>query len=212
MTAYGANLSTLEFSQAAALPLPTKLGGVELLGNLEKMPLQAVTPWQINAQLSGSRLPEGMSFVVLEGTAFSKGASADVKASAPEAIPMAAVSQPGQLLAAAVYPGTKTLANAARPAAAGETLEIYSFGLGATDPAVEVGAASPSPPARAKIVPRLQIGGRDAEISFGGLVPGLAGVYQVNAKVPAGLTPGYQPLRWIAPDGSASGTSGIFVR
>jgi uncharacterized protein (TIGR03437 family) len=116
------------------------------------------------------------------------------------------------LLAAAVYPGTKALADSARPAAAGDTLELYCFGLGATDPVVQVGAASPTPPARARVVPRLQIGGRDAEISFAGLVPGLAGVYQVNAKVPAGLLPGYQPVRWLASDGVVSGTSGIYVR
>jgi len=77
---------------------------------------------------------------------------------------------------------------------------------------VEVGAASPLPPALAKVKPRLQVGGREAEISFAGLVPGLAGVYQVNAKVPVGLAPGYQPLRWVASDGTISGTSGIFVR
>jgi uncharacterized protein (TIGR03437 family) len=123
------------------------------------------------------------------------------------------VSQPGFLLAAAVFPGTKTLADAAHPAAVNDTLEIYCFGLGVTNPLVEVGTASPaSPLARAKVTPRLQIGGRDAELSFAGLVPGLAGVYQVNAKVPAGLSPGYQPLRWIEANGVVSGTSGVYVR
>lgn len=212
MTAYGANLSPEEFSTASALPLPTKLGGIELLANLEPMPLQAVTPWQINAQLAGSRIPGTVSFRVRDARGDTSGEARKlVAASAPEAIPMPAVSQPGFLLAAAVFPGTQTLANAARPAAAGETLEIYALGLGETIPIVEVGTASPSPPARAKVTPRLQIGGRDAEISFAGLVPGLAGVYQVNAKVP-GVSPGYQPLRWIATDGTVSGTSGIFVR
>ena len=125
---------------------------------------------------------------------------------------MAAVSTAGFLLAAAVFPGTKTLADAEHPAAANAVLEVYSFGLGATDPPVDVGAASPSPAARARVAPRVQIGGRDATVSFAGLVPGLAGVYQVNIQVPSGLAPGYQPLRWIAADGSSSGTSGIYVR
>lgn len=213
MTAYGANLSPEEFSVASSLPLPTKLGSVELLASLEPMPLHAVTPWQINAQLAGSRIPGTVSFRVRDARGDTSGEARKlVVASAPEAIPMPSVSQPGFLLAAAVFPGTQTLANAARPAAAGDTLEIYALGLGETIPVVEVGAASPSPPARAKVTPRLQIGGRDAEISFAGLVPGLAGVYQVNAKVPSGLSSGYQPLRWIATDGSISGTSGIFVR
>ena len=211
MTAYGANLSREEFSVAQSLPLPLKLGGIELLANFEAMPLHAVTPWQINAQVAGSRIPGGVSFRVRDTNGdLSDAAVKLVVASAPEAIPMP--SPPGQLLAAAVFTGTRTLADAARPAAAGEVLEVYSFGLGETVPIVEAGAASPVPPARAKVTPRLQIGGRDAEITFAGLVPGLAGVYQVNARVPASLSAGYQPLRWIAADGSTTGTSGIWVR
>ena len=212
MTAYGANLSPEEFSVAASLPLPTKLGGVELLANLEPMALHAVTPWQINAQLAGSRFPETVSFRVRDSKATSPDARVLIRSTAPEAIPMAAVSTAGFLLAAAVFPGTKTLADAEHPAAANAVLEVYSFGLGATDPPVDVGAASPSPAARARVAPRVQIGGRDATVSFAGLVPGLAGVYQVNIQVPSGLAPGYQPLRWIAADGSSSGTSGIYVR
>ena len=89
------------------------------------------------------------------------------------------------------------------PASAGEAIEIYGLGLGVTDPAVEAGVASPSsPPARAVQTPRLQIGGLDAVITFAGLAPGFAGLYQVNAVVPAGLAPGMQDLVW--PDGAVS--------
>ncbi len=144
MTAYGANLSPEEFSVASALPLPMRLGGVELLANFEPMPLQAVTPWQINAQLAGSRFPETVSFRVRDARLnTSPDARVLVRAVAPEAIPMASISEPGFLLAAAVFPGTKTLADAAHPAAANATLEIYSFSLGATNPAVDAGAVSP---------------------------------------------------------------------
>ena len=34
------------------------------------------------------------------------------------------------------------------------------------------------------------IGGVDAPVPFAGLAPGFAGLYQVNAVVPAGVTPG----------------------
>ena len=116
----------------------------------------------------------------------------------------------GPLLAAAVFPGTKTLADGAHPAAAGEVLEVYSLGLGLTTPRVEAGVASPF--ATADVKPRVRIGAVEAEVIFAGLVPGLAGVYQVNIKVPTGLSPGYQALRWINSDGTLSGTSGIYVR
>jgi uncharacterized protein (TIGR03437 family) len=39
------------------------------------------------------------------------------------------------------------------------------------------------------------IGGSEAEVRFSGLAPFLAGVYQINAVVPAGLAPGRYVLR-----------------
>ncbi|MEO8099411.1 MAG: hypothetical protein ABI811_17030 [Acidobacteriota bacterium] len=212
MTAYGANLGNEELTVASAFPLPTSMGGFELLADLIPIPLQAVTPWQINAQLAQSRLPGTASFQVRTADGLSPDARVKVVATAPEAITMPSTGS-GNLLAAAVYPGTKTLADASHQATANDVLEIYALGLGATTPVIEAGVVSPSsPPAEAKIKPRLQIGGIDASISFAGLVPGLAGVYQVNAKVPSGLTAGYKLLEWVAADGSKTGTSGIYIK
>ncbi|MEP6962235.1 MAG: hypothetical protein ABI995_09155, partial [Acidobacteriota bacterium] len=172
MTAYGANLGNDELIVAQQFPLPTSMGGLELLADLFPMPIQAVTPWQINAHLSQSRLPATVAFQVRTSEGLSPNARVNVLASAPEAIIIP--SSDPNLLAAAVYPGTKTLADAAHPAAANQVLEIYSLGFGATNPTVEAGVVSPSsPPAEAKTRPRLQIGGVDADVSFAGLVPGL---------------------------------------
>ena len=92
----------------------------------------------------------------------------------------------------------------------GETLEIYGLGLGVTNPMVQAGAASPaSPPARALETPRLQIGGKDAAVVFAGLAPGFAGVYQVNAIVPAGLLPGLHSLTWGTAAGAGFSSIGV---
>ena len=81
-------------------------------------------------------------------------------------------------------------------------------GWALTEPIVQAGVASPaSPPARAVQTPRLQIGGRDAPVTFAGLAPGFAGVYQVNAVVPAGVAPGIQNLAWRGTDGAVSYSS-----
>ena len=104
--------------------------------------------------------------------------------------------------AAAFHAGTSVAADMDHPATAGEALEIYGLGLGMTVPLVEARVASPgSPPARAQQAPRVQIGGRDVAVTFAGLAPGLAGVYQVNVIVPTGLAPGLQTLAWIGSDG-----------
>lgn len=60
------------------------------------------------------------------------------------------------------------------PAVAGEALSMYTTSL------VEGGV----------IPPQVVIGGRVAQILFFGSAPGLAGISQVNVRVPSGVTPG----------------------
>jgi len=50
------------------------------------------------------------------------------------------------------------------------------------------------PLATTKNTPTVTIGNKDAPVSFSGLTPGLPGLYQINVTVPAGLTPGNQPV------------------
>ncbi len=86
---------------------------------------------------------------------------------------------------------------------------MYGTGLGATDPVVGAGQASPSNPvARARIQPRVTIGTVDARVQFAGLTPGLAGVGQVNVVVPEGLRPGrYGVVLQIGNSAAAGGAT-----
>ena len=40
----------------------------------------------------------------------------------------------------------------------------------------------------------LTVGGKTAAVSYAGLAPGNAGLYQINFTVPSGLSPGNQPI------------------
>ena len=51
-------------------------------------------------------------------------------------------------------------------------------------------APSAEPLSRTDNPVTVMIGGRPAAVSFSGLTPGYAGLYQINAVVPAGITPG----------------------
>ncbi len=77
----------------------------------------------------------------------------------------------------------------------GEIIELYANGLGPVsnqlasgDPAVAVPLSKTTSPAT------VRIGGVDAPVSFSGLAPGYAGLYQVNAMVPATLAAGTYPI------------------
>jgi hypothetical protein len=69
---------------------------------------------------------------------------------------------------------TGEAATAASPAAAGDVLSLYTRGL------VESGA----------IPPQVAVGGRFGEILYFGDAPGYPGYYQVNFRVPDGVSPG----------------------
>jgi uncharacterized protein (TIGR03437 family) len=210
LSAYGANLGEDELVQAGTFPLPTFLSGLSLLVNGQAVPLLAVTPWQINAQLP-QEVPAGTAtFYVRDANgATLVPLSVTVESFAPVNFSYPFVQ--GRLYypqAAAYHAGTGVPADMDHPVSAGETIEIYGLGLGVTEPVVEAGLASPSsPPARAVQTPRLEIGGRDAVVTFAGLAPGYAGVYQVNAIVPAGLAPGIQNLTWRGASGAVSYSS-----
>jgi uncharacterized protein (TIGR03437 family) len=82
------------------------------------------------------------------------------------------------------------------PARPGDWLELYGVGWGATDPAVEPGAAP------GKIAPTAQkvkvsIGGLEVaeqDIYYAGASPATPGLYQLNVRVPAAIPDGDQPV------------------
>jgi uncharacterized protein (TIGR03437 family) len=86
-----------------------------------------------------------------------------------------------------------------QPAQPGETLILYALGLGATQPAVSAGTASPTPPAVALHHFSLIFDYDCGTIvtgtpTFVGLTPGQVGLYQVNFTVPQPVACAALPL------------------
>jgi len=185
------------FHAASALPLSTKLGGVRVLIADKEAPLFYVGYGQVNAQVPAD-VPSGLPLQVMVET--------DGVLSAPE--PLQTVSsQPGIFTMDPKFgaqQGAVLIANTDRlamrqtpgvpsePVARGGYISIFCTGLGATDPAVASGQPGPSsePLARVKTPVSVSIGGQSADVIFAGMAPGFAAVYQVNAQVPDGVTPG----------------------
>jgi len=101
---------------------------------------------------------------------------------------------------------------ASNPAKQGSTVQFYLNGLGPVDHQPASGDPAPSSPlATCQSAPAVSIGGKTAASSFCGLAPGFPGLYQINAAVPTGLTPGSQPIT-VSIGGQTSKTSNIVVQ
>jgi uncharacterized protein (TIGR03437 family) len=95
---------------------------------------------------------------------------------------------------------------------AGQVVMLYANGLGPVTNQPASGEPAPySPLAQTKTIPVVTIGGKQADVSFSGLAPGFAGLYQINATIPSGLTAGNQPIT-VSIGGKTSKASNIAVQ
>jgi uncharacterized protein (TIGR03437 family) len=105
------------------------------------------------------------------------------------------------------------VANAAQPANAGDTLEIFCAGLGEVSPAVADGEAAPVSTLSRTVAPvAVTIGGQPAQVQFAGLAPGFVGLYQVNVPVPSGVAPGSNVPVVITAAGFSSPTVSVAIQ
>jgi minor extracellular serine protease Vpr len=83
----------------------------------------------------------------------------------------------------------------AHPAIRGQVVLLYANGLGPVTNQPANGDVAPANPlAETKSIPQVTIGGQPATVEFHGLAPGYTGLYQLNVDVPAGTSPGLQPV------------------
>jgi uncharacterized protein (TIGR03437 family) len=98
---------------------------------------------------------------------------------------------------AAVLHADFSLVGQDNPAHPGETVLIFLTGLGAVTPGIADGAAGGINPLNRVTGPiGVYVGDArmSASISYQGLAPTLAGLYQINAVIPIGVTTGNIPL------------------
>jgi minor extracellular serine protease Vpr len=104
------------------------------------------------------------------------------------------------------------LVTASNPVGRGGVAVLYVNGLGPVTNQPASGEPAPSSPlAQTTTTPVVTIGGQPAPVSFSGLVPTIAGLYQINVTVPSNISAGPQPIT-VAIGGQTSPTSGIVVK
>ncbi|MFN7935037.1 MAG: metallophosphoesterase [Bryobacteraceae bacterium] len=197
---YGADLSPAD-TLAKALPWPIALEGVSIKAGPLDAPILFAGRGQINTQI-----PFGISGdITLEVTTPQGTAKLPVHL-LPVAPSFLRIVAGGENIAAITHLDGRPVMATTAPATPDEWLTTWMTGLGPVDPPVSAGQAAPvSPLAQATLPIRVQVGGVETAVAFAGLAPGMAGIYQVNFRVPPDAS-GLQQLRVFAATVSATDT------
>jgi uncharacterized protein (TIGR03437 family) len=168
--------------------LPTSISGKQVLINGKAAPLLYVSANQINAIVPYEVGTSGTATIQVVSNGL-QSASWGVPA-APSAPAIFAVDSSG-VGQAAVLNQDNSLNGASNPAGAGSVVQIFATGGGQTVPASVTGTLAGNSLDTTALPVTVTIGGADAPVMYHGSAPGeVAGLLQVNAVVPTGITPG----------------------
>ncbi|HXE75680.1 MAG TPA: hypothetical protein VNN18_08600 [Candidatus Xenobia bacterium] len=187
---FGTNLA-LETASAPSTPLPTTLGEAQMVFNADSpAPLFFTSPNQVNIQipwnLNQASLTDNIEglpspLITVNLAPFAPGIyTTNSMGTGQGNIIIANTNPPAIAAPTGAFPGSRPVVRGS------EYISIYCTGLGAvTNQPASGSPASASPLSQATTTPTVSIGGVAATVTFSGLAPGLAGLYQVNALVPA---------------------------
>ena len=195
---------------APSLPLQTTLDGIQVLVNGTAAPVYYVSADQINFEIpidaSTANGGGGTVQIVRNGTPGNL-IYVDINARVPRFIlynggPYAIMTTPDNVLTGIP----------SHPVKVGDTIVIYTIGLGPTSPPVASGIASPTSPL-AKVPGTTQVcfgvetpffQAPCATAAFAGLTPYFIGLYQVNVTIPSGIQSGNNTMSLLLVDNVAS--------
>jgi uncharacterized protein (TIGR03437 family) len=189
---------------ASTLPLATTLDNVQVLINGNAAPLYFTSSGQINFEVPIDATPGNGTLQIVRNAQKGNMVLVNIVARAPQFILY------GAGYPVMTTPDLVTLTGVpSHPAKVGDTIVIYTVGLGPTMPLVSTGTASPSGPNLANVPGTTQIcfgvetpfhQAPCATASFAGLTPGFAGLYQINVTIPAGAPSGNTTMSLLLVD------------
>lgn len=207
ITLYGTGLASSTVVTSSA-PFPTTLGNVQVLMNSVPAPIYYVSPTQISV-IAPSGNPFSVEKIqVVNNGVRSNSVTTFVRTTDPGVFTLTAN---GLGYAAAVHNSTGAVVTPNNPAQPGEYVQVYLTGLGQVYPTAPDGAPGPvSPLSTAIYTPSVYLSNAQGttqasgDYFYAGLAPTLAGLYQINFQVPAGLTAGDYSLSVYGPDSSTA--------
>jgi len=205
---FGAQLAVSD-GHAGSLPLPTQLGNLKVMIDGIDAPLLYVGGSQVNGQIpSGVKHGTTATLLVTTGGVPAHPQEIEIAAARPGIF---SVNRQGTGQGAILI--GRDIVDTSRPARVADVVQIYCTGLGMTSPPVPAGMPAPSDPLSMVVQSvTVMIGGKEVTPQFAGLAPGFAGLYQVNAQVPAGIATGAAVPVTIMQNGIPSNTVTIAVQ
>jgi uncharacterized protein (TIGR03437 family) len=187
---YGSGLGggLTQYTPNANGSVPNNAGGATVFFNGAPAPVLYSSANQVAAVV-----PYGISGSLAQMyVQFQNATSAPFNVSVATVIPgIFTLNGSGAGQAAAINNKTGAVNAAASPAKTGDYIQLYITGVGQTNPAGTDGALNAEPLPLPIAAVTVTIGGKNATVNFAGGAPGLvAGVIQVNAQIPAGITTG----------------------
>ena len=185
-TVFGNNFSS-SLTSSTTYPLLTTLGGSSFQIGTQAAPLFMSSCGQVNLQIPWESV--GQTQLPVIATVGGLVSTQEPVTLAPFAPGIFALNQVGTGQGAVQIAPTPQLAApqgpGARPVQRGEYIAIFCTGLGPVSNQPATGAAALGDPlSSTSTLPTVTIGGISAQVTFSGLAPGFAGLYQVNAVVP----------------------------
>jgi len=179
---YGSGFAAAPIVWSPVTSLPTSLGGVSVRVNGKDAYVYFASATQINVLTPPDTTVGPVAVEVTTGAGTAK-ATATMAAVTPSWF-----AYSGTTLAA-LFANTATLVGTGRAAKAGDILQLYANGLGATIPAAPTGVVlNTAYPLDDLSRVKVLIEGKAATVLFAGLVS--SGLYQINVQVPAGIGTG----------------------
>lgn len=214
ITLFGTGLAPATLVSTGGLPFPTSLGGVQVLVNNTPAPIYYVSSSQLSVivpyGLASNTTGLAQIQVNSNGT-FSN----TVTLYATDALPGIFTQNQNGIGSAAALHADGSLVTSKSPAQAGEYVSIYLTGLGTVSPTVTDGSLGPGNPLsyadqylNGYTQQIFQVNFNDytnflfatGNVTYAGLAPGLAGLYQLNVQIPTGVGPGDVYIEVITTD------------
>jgi uncharacterized protein (TIGR03437 family) len=193
---YGSGLA-LAAMQATSTPFPTNLGGTQVLVNGTAIPVQYVSPTQVNAVL-----PATLSGLV-QLTVSQMTGQHTVNVLIEAAVP--AIFTSNGTAASAINAVTGAVVTTGSPLHGGDYVSLFLTGLGAT-------TAGSGGLQYATIQPGVTVAGQPCTVQFAGLSPQFPGVDQINCQIPSGLGANTAAPVIVTSNGRSSNTATLVLQ